>query len=75
MIGKTYLLTTEADPRDALGLGKRRPLHPPMRVRVIARAHPFDSRRGGPARNVLIEDELGFRTVRPFRGLRVPRFP
>lgn len=71
MIGREYLLTTRADPRDVLGLGRRVPLAQPRRVRVLARA---SFRGGGPARSVLVEDvETGERLVRPFRGLRRPR--
>ena len=70
MIGKCYLLTTEADPRDVLGLGKRRRLAEPRLVVVLARG---SFKGGGPARNVLVEDVFtGERFVRPFRGLRVP---
>lgn len=38
-------------------------------VKVITRWGP-----GGGPRNVLIEFEDGSRTVRPFRGLRLPPF-
>lgn len=68
MIGRIYLLTTEADPCDRLGLGVRRRLDTPRRVRVLAHGKPMDR---GPRRNVLLEDvETGERIVRPFRGLR-----
>lgn len=69
MLGRTYLLLSEADPRDLAGVGRRRGLARPRVIRVVARA----SFRGGPARSVLVEDlETGARLVRPFRGLRRP---
>lgn len=68
MIGRTYWLTTEADPRDVLGLGKRRRLDCARLVRVLCHGKPMDR---GPRRNVLVEDVVtGELIVRPFRGLR-----
>lgn len=70
MVGRYYLVTTEADPRDRLGFARaplRLPIDPPRVVRVVTHGRPFDA---GPRRNVLVEDaETGARTVRPFRGM------
>lgn len=70
MVGRCYLVTTEADPSDLLGFARaplRRRLDPPRVVRVVTRAAPFDR---GPRKNVLVEDlESGARMVRPFRGM------
>lgn len=70
MVGRCYLVTTESDPRDRLGLARgpaRRRSDPPRVVRVLVHGRPMDA---GPRRNVLVEDlETGARTVRPFRGM------
>lgn len=71
LVGRTYLLTTRADPRCPHGVPARVTLEQPRRVRVLARADGWA--RGGPARNVLLLDEqTGELVVRPFRGLRRP---
>lgn len=67
MVGRVYFLDSEADPRDRLGLGKRRKAERSY-WRVLCHGRPMDR---GPRRNVLVENvESGELMVRPFRGFR-----